>query len=130
MRHPKSNVILVIKSSILGFGLALQKFDHLCINDEHQYLAEDKKNTIAAVYNGPLRKHVRYFFVKFLCGTQGASTLEAQVESLVTRTKVLSTVVNSKATAKSITDHELWNLVGDSAVHYSIKFYIVEAQGC
>jgi hypothetical protein len=43
IRHPKSNVILVIKSSILGFGLALQKFYRLCINNEHQYLAEDKR---------------------------------------------------------------------------------------
>ena len=60
------------------------------------------------------------YFVKFLSGTYGTSTVETHIASLATRTKVLSTVTSSKATAKSVTHQEPWNLVGDSVVHHSI----------
>ena len=62
------------------------------------------------------------YFVKFLSGTQGASTTDTQVALLATRTKVLGTLASSKAAAKSVTEQELWNSVSDSVIHHSIGF--------
>jgi hypothetical protein len=131
MGHPEGNIIQVIKSSILGSDLALQKFDRLCIDDEHQYSAEEKRLLLQYVMDRYANMRGTYF-VKFLSGTRGASTTETQVASLATRTKVLSTVASSKAAAaaKSVTDQELWNSVGDSVVHHSIEFDNLEAHSC
>ena len=70
------------------------------------------------------------YFVKFLSGTYGTSTVETHIASLATRTKVLSTVASSKAAAKNITDQKLWNSVGDSVVHHSIEFDNLAAHSC
>ena len=70
------------------------------------------------------------YFVILLSNTQGASATETYVPFLVTPTKVLSTVVSSKATAKIVTEQELWNSVGNSVVQHSIEFDNIEAHSC
>ena len=55
---------------------------------------------------------------------------DTQVASLATSTKVLSTVANSKAAAKSATYDELWSSVGDSVINHSVHFNKLKANEC
>ena len=65
--------------------------------------------------------------MKFLSGTQCTITTETQVSLLVTRTKLLSTVSGFEASAKSATDQELQNLVGNNVVQHFIESDKIEA---
>ena len=78
MGHPEGNIIQLTISSILSFDLALQKFDRLCIDDEHKYSAKDKR--LLLQYMMDRYANIRgTYFVTFLSGKRGASTTETQV---------------------------------------------------
>ena len=123
MAHADGDIIHVIKTKMLDCPTTKGKFEAVCNNEDNDVPFSNDEMRLLLKYVLERYANMRgSYFVKYLKGSSGRSSIKKKVESQRTRSKVINMVACTKAVEVSskqygqVSDAQLWKEAEDSVI--------------